>query len=299
MTTSRPSRCNADRRVKKFTRSAETVRVSLSRPFGSSRVTFLLVKVANRDGPGAGVRQTREPGTMGWNAGARAVCDTGSTTGVATAILALLSAGTVVSISLVGAHQLAPAGPEHHRAGKPFAVHSPATVVVTPHAAAPTASSEAVTHRHAAKPRTSSPSGVTVVPAVLTSPAVQHTRVRASRVTLPSVHVAPPVMPRRSNPGCGNSGRDDPGRDDPGRCVLAGFQPFGRSFGDRRVRPRISKRRLDQARPVAKRRRLQAVPSRVGRRPRREDRQVARRRQPLRRACRWRPPRCLRWRPGA
>ena len=131
---------------------------------------------------------------MGWNAGARAVCDTGSTTGVATAILALLSAGTVVSISLVGAHQLAPAGPEHHQASKPFAVHSPATVVVTPHAAAPTASSEAVTHRHAAKPRTSSPSGVTVVPAVLTSPAVQHTRVRTSRVPLPSVHVAPPAV---------------------------------------------------------------------------------------------------------
>jgi hypothetical protein len=126
-------------------------------------------------------------------AGARAVRDTGSTTGVATVILALLSAGTVASITLVGVQQLAPDSSSRLSSGEPSGVRAPAKVVVTPRAAAPTHGSETVSHRHSSKPRTSSPSDVTVVPAVLTSPAVRVPTHRP-RVTRPRVHVDHPAV---------------------------------------------------------------------------------------------------------
>jgi uncharacterized membrane protein YgcG len=130
---------------------------------------------------------------VGRKAGWHAVNDTGSMTGVATAILALLSAGTVASITLVGVHQLAPAVSERLHAGEPAAVRAPVTVVVTPRAPAAAPGSENTVQRSASKPRTpkprlSSPSDATVVPAVLTSPA-SPVSTRSPRVTLPPVHV--------------------------------------------------------------------------------------------------------------
>jgi hypothetical protein len=122
-----------------------------------------------------------------------AVNDTGSMTGVATAILALLSAGTVASITFVGVQQLAPAISERPRTAESAAVRAPAKVVVTPRVVATTAGSEIASHHRASKPRTSSPSDVSVVPAVLTSPAARiptHT----PRVTLPRVHVHRPAV---------------------------------------------------------------------------------------------------------
>jgi hypothetical protein len=129
---------------------------------------------------------------MSRKAGARAVSDTGSMTGVATVILALLSAGTVASISLVGVHYLAPNSAfDRLRAGEPSAVRAPDRVVVTQRAATPVG--ESISHHRAAKPRQSAPSDVTVVPAVLTSPAVRvttHTR----HIKRPRVHVDRPAV---------------------------------------------------------------------------------------------------------
>jgi hypothetical protein len=127
-----------------------------------------------------------------------AVDDTGSMTGVATAVLALLSAGTVASITFVGVHQLAPAVSERLHAGEPAAVRAPVKVVVTPRAAATAAGSENTVQRSASKPgaskpRTSSPSEVSVVPAVLTSPA-SSVATRIPSVTLPRVHVHRPTV---------------------------------------------------------------------------------------------------------
>jgi len=123
---------------------------------------------------------------MGRNAGARALRDTGSTTGVATAILALISAGTVASLSLVGAHQLAPAISERLRAGEPGAVRAPATVVVTPRAAATAPSDQGLAQRHTAKAHAAAPSPVAVVPALLTQ--------IHPPVTLPPIPVAHPAL---------------------------------------------------------------------------------------------------------
>jgi hypothetical protein len=139
---------------------------------------------------------------MSGNLGARFVSDTGSTTGIATAILALLSAGTMASISLVGAHQLALPGPARLRADAPAVVRAPEKVVVTPHAATPTGA-EPAAHRHAAKTHRSAPTDVNVAPAVLTSHASPHKALGASaggqvtppEVTVPSVAPAPTVLP--------------------------------------------------------------------------------------------------------
>jgi hypothetical protein len=120
------------------------------------------------------------------------VSDTGSMTGVATVILALLSAGTVASISLVGVHELAPNSSfDGLRAGEPSAVRAPDRVVVTQRAATPVG--ESISHHRVAKHSPSAPSDVTVVPAVLTSPAVRvttHTR----HIKRPRVHVDRPAV---------------------------------------------------------------------------------------------------------
>src|SRR3954470_13041716 len=108
---------------------------------------------------------------MSGSMGARFVSETGSTTGIATAILALLSAGTVASISLVGAHQLALSGPTPLRGDARAQVHAPALVVVTPRAAAPSGAQPATHHHHAAKTHRLSLPDVNVAPALLTSPA--------------------------------------------------------------------------------------------------------------------------------
>jgi hypothetical protein len=131
---------------------------------------------------------------MSGNVGARAVSDTGSTTGLATVVLALLSAGTMASISLVGAHQLSLAGPTRLREGGPSAVRAPAIVVVTPHAAATASGTAVATHRHPPKTHQSSPSDITVVPALLTSPTPQQPRATTVHVRKPHVRV-PSIAP--------------------------------------------------------------------------------------------------------
>jgi hypothetical protein len=140
---------------------------------------------------------------MSGNVGARVVSDTGSTTGIATAILALLSAGTMASISLVGAHQLALPGPGRLRSDAPSVVRAPATVIVTPHAAAPSGAEPAA--HHATKTHRSSATDVGVAPAVLTSHAPPHkvalgsspgAQVSPPQVTLPTVAApVPTVLP--------------------------------------------------------------------------------------------------------
>ena len=141
---------------------------------------------------------------MGRYAGAR---DTGSTTGVATMILALLSAGTVASITLVGVHQLAPAISERLNAGGPSSVRAPAGVVVTPRAA------PATPQGHPSKPRTPAPSDVTVAAARGTSATTQRgvTQAVAAVVKVP----LPAVAARRSSrpPGGDPSLAEHPARD--------------------------------------------------------------------------------------
>jgi hypothetical protein len=98
---------------------------------------------------------------MGRTAGSRRVSDTGSTTGVAVTILALISAGTVASITLVGVHQLAPAvsrlGSDHEQSS----VRAPRGVVVTPRPAASPSSVGGSDGQ--SKPRAGSPPNATVV----------------------------------------------------------------------------------------------------------------------------------------
>jgi hypothetical protein len=123
--------------------------------------------------------------------GARTVSDTGSTTGVATVILALLSAGTVASLTVVGVQQLAPDFSGRLRIGEPSALLAPTKVVVTPRPAAPTTGSDSVLRQ--AKPRAPSPSAVTVVPAVRTSPATV-VATHSPHVTVPRVHKHRPTV---------------------------------------------------------------------------------------------------------
>jgi hypothetical protein len=134
---------------------------------------------------------------MGRYAGAR---DTGSTTGVATMILALLSAGTVASITLVGVHQLAPAISQRFNASGPSSVRTPAGVVVTPRApAAPHGTPQG----HPSKPRRPAPSEVAVAPARGTSATTHRSvtqavaavvKVPLPAVAVPAVVPAPPVL---------------------------------------------------------------------------------------------------------
>jgi hypothetical protein len=120
--------------------------------------------------------------------GVRAVSDIGGTTGVATVILALLSAGTVASITLVGVAQLAPDFSGRLGTGDPSSVRAPTKVVVTLQAT----TSESVSPHQSARSRSSSPSAVTAVPAVLTSPAAP-VATDSRRVTLPRVPVDRPT----------------------------------------------------------------------------------------------------------
>jgi uncharacterized membrane protein YgcG len=108
---------------------------------------------------------------MGRIAGLRRVSDTGSTTGVATAILALISAGTVASITLVGVHQLAPAVSRLRSAHEPSSVRAPREVVVTPRSS-PSPSSIGGSQGHTSKPRAGSPPDFAVVQ--VAAPTIQH-----------------------------------------------------------------------------------------------------------------------------
>jgi hypothetical protein len=195
VTTTRSSIRNPDTRLKKITRSAETVRASWNQPFGGATARFLMYNVENA--PEQRTKK-RDLASMGRNAGARAVSDTGSTTGVATVILALLSAGTVAGITLVGVNQLAPGVSGGLHAIEPAAIRPPAAVVVTPHPAAPAPGTDGVSHRHSTKPRTSK---ISVAPAVSTLAAARgatHTvevTVPRVRVTVPAVTVPAVTVP--------------------------------------------------------------------------------------------------------
>jgi hypothetical protein len=137
---------------------------------------------------------------MGRNAGSRRVSDTGSTTGVATTILALLSAGTVATITLVGVHQLAPSLSHPGSAEEQSSVLPPRGVKVTPHSSA-SPSTIAGSHGQGSKPRASSPSAVTMVQVPTTPQGAARVITGVSRIhpaarTPTSVEpTGPPVTP--------------------------------------------------------------------------------------------------------
>ena len=148
-------------------------------------------------------------GIMGSKARVRLLSDTGSTTGVATVILALLSAGTVATITLVGAHQLA----LMLRAVASSAMNRPRSASrrkSSSHPARPVppsspARAEQPSHRHSA-PRSGRrrPIGGRLRAAVVTSPATPPPGTHTPRVTLPRVHVdRPTVTPHGDRPGRG------------------------------------------------------------------------------------------------
>jgi hypothetical protein len=132
---------------------------------------------------------------MGRNAGSRRVSDTGSTTGVATTILALLSAGTVATITLVGVNQLAPPVSHLGSAHELSSLPAPRAVDVTPHSSA-SPSSIGGSHAHASKPGAGSPRDVTVVQAPPNPRGVTRVITGISRIrpegTPPSVDPTPP-----------------------------------------------------------------------------------------------------------
>jgi hypothetical protein len=101
---------------------------------------------------------------MGRYASAR---DTGSTTGVATTILALLSAGTLAGITLVGVHQLAPAISKQLGVDIPSFVQAPAGVKVTSRRVA--IKPHGASQGHPSKPRATAPTDIVVGPARSTS----------------------------------------------------------------------------------------------------------------------------------
>jgi hypothetical protein len=131
---------------------------------------------------------------MGSNAGVRLVSDAGSSTGVATIILALLSAVTLAGISLVGVHQFAPSVSQRLGFGGPSAVRPPDGVIVTPPGTSASAAPkpEGSSGHHSAKAGGSS--GATSLPVLLAVPAtarrvadVASTAARPPRVVVPSV----------------------------------------------------------------------------------------------------------------
>jgi hypothetical protein len=130
---------------------------------------------------------------MGRNAGSRRVSDTGSTTGVATTILALLSAGTVATITLVGVNQLAPAVSHLGSAEEQSSVLAPRGVKVTPHSSA-SPSSIGGSHGHTSKPRASSPPEVTVVQVPTTRRGVTRVITAVSRVITAVSRIHPPTV---------------------------------------------------------------------------------------------------------
>jgi hypothetical protein len=135
---------------------------------------------------------SREREIVGGNGGVRAVRSTGTSVVVATAALALLSAGAVASIGLVGIHQLAPAHLERTSTGRAAALHAPATVVVTPRDVAQSPGSQDVS-----RPRESKPRAATVAVIVPTSTRTRirpRTNVHRPVANAPTVHVPKPAV---------------------------------------------------------------------------------------------------------
>jgi hypothetical protein len=161
---------------------------------------------------------------MSSHAGERVLSDSGSTTGLATTVLALISAGTLAGISLVGAQQLLPSTADRGRPASDRAgVSAPATVDVTPRSPA-TASAKPAGQRpaKAAKRDSADPAGLPVLlPTIDRSPDVIDTvTTRKPTVTVPPVPVVkvptptvPSVPPVPSVPtvppstGGGSAGR--------------------------------------------------------------------------------------------
>src|SRR3954471_4590587 len=70
--------------------------------------------------------------------GARTVVEAGGATGTATVVLALLSAGALAALGVVGAGELSPADPpQASRGSSALLLEPPASVTVTPPATAP------------------------------------------------------------------------------------------------------------------------------------------------------------------
>lgn len=145
---------------------------------------------------------TGELGIMGRNAARRAASDAGLTTGAATTVLALLSAGAVASISLVGAHQLAPAISERLRASGPSVVQAPKEVVVTPRTTPTPSGPGRATHPAKPTSRAPSPDGAVVLVAIV-APVAQRDRAPAvprpgpaPTIAPPTVDPAPPSLPK-------------------------------------------------------------------------------------------------------
>jgi hypothetical protein len=183
---------------------------------------------------------------MGRNAGSRRVNDTGSTTGVATTILALLSAGTVATITLVGVNQLAPAVSHFASAHEPSSLPSPRGVDVTPHSSA-SPSSVGESPGPASKPRASSPQVLTVVqmptpPRGVTRVITGVSRIRPPEETPPSVAPAGPSPTPTMNPSETPTMRSPTGHAHPSRGHRVRHEHARRSaestHGDRSPRSR-------------------------------------------------------------
>lgn len=167
-------------------------------PFGGSGVTSLTNTVVSPGVAGCPSKAMGERVLMGRNAGSRRVSDTGSTTGVATTILALISAGTVATITLVSVHQLAPTV-SHLRSADEPSVRAPRGVDVTPRSSA-SPSSVGGSHGNPSNQRASSPPNVTVVqvaarPRGVTQVGTPVGQVHPPALTPPSVDPTSPVPP--------------------------------------------------------------------------------------------------------
>jgi hypothetical protein len=140
-------------------------------------------------------------GSMGTDAGVRAGTDVGSTTGIATTVLVLLSSVTLAGISLVGVHLLVPGNSARVGASGPSSVVlAPRGVSVTPRtvAIAPTAPTGAGSAREGAKPVASSPSRGGVASLLIASHAAHQVvteAVAAVREVGPPIVAIPPVTP--------------------------------------------------------------------------------------------------------
>jgi hypothetical protein len=132
--------------------------------------------------------------------GAHAAVETGASTGVATTVLALLSASALASFGLVSANELAPSPVDRARAGSESApLQPPASVVITPPPSTVNAGDPARTDSGGTRPGV----GILVLPA---SPALQPSpapsgsdgavgRPAAADVPAPSPAVAPDIPP--------------------------------------------------------------------------------------------------------
>lgn len=136
----------------------------------------------------------------------RAVADAGGSTGLATVVLALLSAGALAGLGMVGASQLTPSVPDQPRATAQ-AVEPPASVVVvtprrTPGPAPAGATTPTPTPAHSVQ-------GVLPSPAVTTTPPSPSHTPPAGRPPTP----AGPALPTFVSPSVPSpSGSEDLGR---------------------------------------------------------------------------------------